>query len=141
MTLLVLDASVAASWYIESQATPAGDRLLREIASHEAIAPYVFGLETPWLLLRHQRRHALPGFAKAALLALDDHGIAVQPAPGRSGRAAAFDAAERLGIGLYDAMYVLLALETGAMLATRDGGMADAARRLGAETLDVRGEA
>jgi predicted nucleic acid-binding protein len=50
----------------------------------------------------------------------------------------AFETAERNNIGLYDAHYLLLALEVGGRLATKDSGLLVAAALFGVDVIDVR---
>lgn len=138
MRRLIIDASVAAAFQITSQRTPASLALLSDWADHDAIAPYVYDLEVPWLLLKHERRSREPGFARGALSDLTHLGVTIEPAPAPEDLMLALEVAEKIGTGLYDAHYLLLALETGGALATRDHGLIRAAGLFGIEVLDVR---
>ena len=138
MTTLVVDASVAAAIEIVAQRTDAVMKLIATWDEYEPVAPFVFNLETPWLLLKRERRYALGGFARRALGNLSRLLIDVYPAPDAGALSLAFDVAERNGLGLYDAHYLLLALETGGVLATKDSGLIRAAGVFGIDVLDVR---
>lgn len=138
MTPLVVDASAAAAFTIPAQSTGSGDWLLRHWDQFLPRAPYVFSLETTWLLIKRERRRREPGLTEAALRTLGALGIDVGEPPGPAGRAEAMVLALRRDVGFYDAMYLMQAVEEDAVLATRDGPMIQAADRLGVTALDLR---
>lgn len=138
MTLLVVDASVAAAFAISSQSTTRTVRLISEWGVYQPIAPYVFDLEVPWLLLKQERRTSTPGFARRQLEAIGMLDVNVQPALESPDLERVFDTAERHGTGLYDAHYLLLAIDTEGVLVSKDVGLLGAALRFGVDVLDVR---
>lgn len=139
MSLIVVDASVAASWMLESQATAATDAFFRTLPDHDAIAPAIFPLEVRSLLLRAERRLALArGGAAAALDRLEDLAIDVHPATPVEALDRPLGLAREAGISFYDAIYLELAVQMDAHLATRDGGLVTAGRRLGLKVHDLR---
>ena len=122
MTALVVDASFAAALLITSQETEAS----------------YFALEMPRLLLRQERRTHQRGFAKDRVARLSLLGIALAEPLDAAGRDRALMLALSRNMGLFDAMYLMLAIEAQAVLATRDAGILDAAERSGVAVLDVR---
>lgn len=138
MRALVLDASAATALVLEGQRTANADALLDDWDRFSVGTPYVFLFEMHGLLLKRERRERWKGQPERALEFLAELEIAVAEAPGRDELRDVLELARRLSIGFYDAFYIQLAVETGAMLATRDGVMVDVARRQGLEVLDVR---
>lgn len=138
MRTLVVDASAAAAFVIAAQATPESVRLLLSWGEFHPIAPYVFALETRWLFLRRERRERIPEFSRDALHLLGRLRIELEAAPPEEDIEAAFALAVMRDMGLYDAMYVMLAAQTGAALATRDGRMVEIARSFAIDVLDLR---
>lgn len=138
MTPLVIDASVATAFVLKSQRTPATVALFEDWPRYVASAPYVFLLEMPWVLLKQERRSEARGLARAALQRLDDLEIDIDAPLGAADLDRAFMLASERGVGFHDAMYIMLAAQTGTALATRDGTQAAVARSLGVEVLDVR---
>jgi predicted nucleic acid-binding protein len=139
MSLLVVDASVIASWLLPSQATAATERLLRQLGQQELIAPAVLPIEVRALLLKAERRGWVPRTALRALLeAVDAFDIELYPMPDIAGFDEIFEQALRLRLGFYDALYLDLALEEGAALATRDASLVAAAVSRGLAVHDLR---
>jgi predicted nucleic acid-binding protein len=134
---LVIDASVAAALTLQSQHTPAAERLLAEWGGYDPFAPYVFALELRWLFLKRERIERATGLAERALQFVDGLEIEVQDAPDVAQLDAALALAQARNIGFYDAMYIMLAADTDARLATRDVAQARVARALGVNVLDV----
>lgn len=138
MRLLVVDASVAAAIGLKSQSTAAVDQLLLSWDAYRVFAPYVFALETPWVFLTQERRHREPGLAANAMIRIERLSIVLAPPLSQAEIREVFAMAVNRSMGLYDAMYVKLAHQTGAAIASRDRRMIDVARALGVEALDVR---
>lgn len=138
MITLVIDASVATSYLLKSQRTVATVSLFEAWGRYTAFAPYVFLLEMPWVLLKQERRSQERGLAQTALRRLSDLDIEIDDPLDAADLHSTLMMASRQGLGFYDAMYVMLAVQTGATLATRDGPQANVARMLGVEVLDVR---
>ena len=138
MTPLVIDASVGAALILKSQRTPAAVALFRDWPRYAVRAPYVFLLEMPWILLKHERRSGADGLAFAGLERLENLDIDVEEPLDSAELKKAFALASQKNIGFYDAMYVMLAARIGALLATRDGPQASLAHALGVEVIDIR---
>jgi predicted nucleic acid-binding protein len=139
VSVIVVDASTVGAWLLPGQATVAADRLLQEWESHQALAPALFALEVRALLLKAERRRWLSRERVVELLeSVREFNISLRPMPEANALDLTFELARDLQISLYDAAYLELAVEAGAMLATRDAGMIAAAKRLAVEVRDVR---
>ena len=142
LKLCVLDASVAAAWYLPSQATQLTDPLLPGAAMRSWRVPACFDYEITNLLLRYERRGALPPgmteIARADLRALDLQSL---PAPEPAEFSRAISLARRYEISLFDAFYLSMACSLHALLVTRDGLLVDAAAREHCAVEDLRASA
>ena len=107
-----------------------------ELDEADRISPALLPFEVGNVLWRKVRRGELAGQERTALIrdlaALDQQ---YDPAPGRDVQLEIARLADRHGLTVYDAAYLELALRLGAVLATLDGDLADAAR---AESVEVR---
>lgn len=137
MRSVVVDASAVLAWILPSQATLAASAMLEQANTLQFEAPAIFDWEVRNVLLKVDRRGALPseGYEEALLFhtALD-----VQL------HAPAIDMDE-LGVlargsrlSLFDAAYFALALEKGWPLASRDDALLKAAADAGIECFDLR---
>lgn len=135
---MVIDASVAAAWYLRSQATDSATALYRRAEAETFVAPTYFSVEIRNVLLLGERRGVLArGEADAVLAKLGliielDAGDVVVDAE------RAMAVARRSGLKLYDAIYLEKAIREGRALASRDGGLLDAASAAGVEVYDAR---
>ena len=131
----MIDASAAVGWLVPSQASAAAKVFLISTASEEYIAPFVFEWEVRNVLISKARSGQLPGGElDNAFKELEDFAIAcAEPVP--AGHVLPLARSE--GISLFDASYLSLALETGAALASRDGGLLAAAARLRVPAFDL----
>ena len=126
MTRLVVDASAAISWFVVSQSGQRSTAFEPQLVEYELIAPDVFA----WEMANLFRRFALAGALEfdSAIAVLDELGIAFSRS--RSAReifslaALALD----LGLSLFDAAYLALAVESDAELVSRDRTLLTAAR-------------
>jgi predicted nucleic acid-binding protein len=130
---VVVDASVAMGWLVQSQATPLTEAAKREIVERPGLVPAHFGLEILRALRHRERRNLMTteavdlrlGHLRALGLRQDDSHV--------------LDLAERImalarsqGLRASDAAYLELALRTGHALATQDVALARAAIATGA---------
>jgi predicted nucleic acid-binding protein len=139
MSLIVVDASVAAAWLLPSQATEPSDELFAEWESHEGIAPGIFAVEARAILLKAERRLWIRERQLAdARLRLQRFNITLWPSPEPDALEDLMDLARSAEVSLYNALYLGLALEAGAELATRDGRLVSAGTRLGVTIRDLR---
>jgi len=136
VSALVVDSSVALSWCFDDEASSATEALLDEVSTKGAVVPGLWHLELANVLLRaEQRGRRIPEGIAARLdyfgrlpITTDDETV------GRAWRETLTLArAERLT--MYDASYLELALRRGLPLATKDGALAAAAKRVGVTVL------
>lgn len=101
------------------------------------MAPHIFQWEIGNLLVRQTRR--APGFnLQEALTLLDDFDIELAPPWERNDlRLLGLFAASR-GLSLFDASYLWLAMAVDGVIASRDGGLLNAANSAGLPVVDLR---
>jgi predicted nucleic acid-binding protein len=131
--VVVIDASVAMGWLVQSQATSLTEAVQREVTEESGLVPAHFGLEI-LRVLRHRERHNL-------MTAEDvDFGLRrLRALRLRQDDSDTLDLAERI-VGLArsqrlrvsDAVHLELALRTNHALATQDVALARAAIATGA---------
>jgi predicted nucleic acid-binding protein len=130
---VVVDASVAMGWLVQSQATPLTEAAKREIVERPGLVPAHFGLEILRALRRRERRNVLTagevdfGLRRLQALGLrqdDSHVLNLAE------RIVALARSQKLRVS--DAAYLELALRTGHALATQDVALARAAIATGA---------
>ena len=137
--LLVLDASVAASWYIPNQSTAAATALLAAEPEAVWLAPFCFVHEVANLLLKQEKRGTMrEDVVERMLDELVGIRVKVQPAPDDRETRSAIRVARRHAVSILEGFYLHLELEAGLELATRDGPLITAAIREGCRVADVR---
>lgn len=138
MNRVVIDASVAFSWILATQATQAADAL-RSLTNADFVAPYSFGFELRNGLLRAERQSRLSS-AAADLAIADLLGavVRVDDPPGHEAMEAVLRTARANGLSFYDACYLELAQRLGGALASRDAALIAAAARAGVAIYDAR---
>jgi len=133
---LVIDASLAAAWCFDDEATAESERLQDLVAEVGAIVPQIFPLEVTNFLLSAERRKRIPPqavnenielFGRLSLL------IDGETTAHAWGEILALARSEKLTA--YDACYLELALRTRSSLATLDRDLIAAARRRGVTVL------
>ena len=126
--MIVVDASVAAMWFLPEPMSDAAARLLD--ADHELAAPDLLRLEVASALLKAVRRGAVaPADAAEALARLSVSPLRFEPAGIYA--EPAFSLAQRHGGSVYDGTYIALAQALGAVVATNDAELARTARAAG----------
>ncbi|SCB61070.1 Predicted nucleic acid-binding protein, contains PIN domain [Rhizobium aethiopicum] len=125
----VLDASIAAAWFLPDEQHDAADQLMSELSATVALVPTLFWFETRNLFLMAERRGRLRS-GEALLLMTQLRGLALEDA-GSGGDGLILDLASRYALTGYDASYVALAKAEDLPLATADRKMANAARSEG----------
>jgi predicted nucleic acid-binding protein len=139
VSLIVVDASAAASWLIRSQATVASVAFLQEWPLHDPIAPAILDAETRSVILKAERRGILDRVgADEALTDFRDLAIEMQPPLNADGLDFVVELSRRTGLVFYDALYLDLALRAKAILVTRDAALIAAAARMGVASRDLR---
>jgi predicted nucleic acid-binding protein len=132
---LVVDASLAAAWFLPDEHNDAADRVMAELAMNPGRAPSLFWLETRNLFLVAERRGRLqPGEATTTMAQLRSFPILDE---GTGNDRLVLALAERHSLSGYDASYLALALAQNLPLATLDKELAAAARVQGVEVRGV----
>tara|TARA_R110000868_G_scaffold57930_3_gene178677 strand:+ start:2644 stop:3078 length:435 start_codon:yes stop_codon:yes gene_type:complete len=123
---LVIDASAALGWVLKTQGGPRSDAFLVQLSGYRLIAPDVFAWETVNVLRLWAVRGSLD--LDDTLQELHDLRITVVPprVPGHIFELAEF--ARSVGLSLFDAAYLALALESGGELVSRDRALLTVAR-------------
>ena len=125
MSVLVLDASVAAAWLFDDEDEPRADAALRRIESEIALVPQLWHLEVRNALLAAERRGRIRvDEVEERLRFLLELPIKTDTEPNLG---AAFALARGRGLSFYDALYLELALRCEGALATLDAALAQAA--------------
>jgi predicted nucleic acid-binding protein len=125
----VLDASIAAAWFLPDEQHDAADRLMAELRSAVGFVPGLFWFETRNLFLVAERSGRLRA-GEPLLLMTQLRGLSLEDA-GSGGDGLVLDLAGRYMLTGYDASYVALAKTRSLPLATGDRKMAATARSEG----------
>ncbi len=134
---LVLDASLALSWYFEDERTPPVDALLDRVADEGAIVPAHWRLEVANGLQAAIRRKRIDlSFRDRAIAQLDRLSIIVDHETDRYAWSNTLRLADRFALTLYDAAYLELAQRQIAELATLDSALCAAAAAIGVGLLN-----
>lgn len=139
---LVLDGSLALSWYFEDERTDASRAVLEEVAERGALVPPHWPLEVAnGLQMAVRRKRIDVAFRDRALANLATMMIEVDP----ECQARAWSGAVRLAdahvLTLYDAAYLELAERRRLRLATLDRSLARAAGAVGVALIGIEGAA
>lgn len=125
----VLDASIAASWFLPDEESDAAETLIAALGVAPGLVPSLFWFEIRNLFVMAERRGRVnPGSALAMTLSL--RGLPLQDG-GFGNDVSVVDVALKHGLSGYDASYVALAKARAMPLATADRKMAAAARSEG----------
>lgn len=125
----VVDASVAAAWYLPDERAPGPTRLLERLREEWAVAPGLFWFEIRNILLVNERRARIT--EEATTDALDDlERLSIRP-DGEPGWRSVVALTRRRRLTVYDAAYLELAIRQTLPLATLDRELAAAARAEG----------
>jgi predicted nucleic acid-binding protein len=128
---LVLDASLALSWYFEDERTPAADALLDQVADQGATVPGLWRLEIAnGLRTALQRKRIDKDFRDRAIAQLARLPITVDTDTDRYAWTTTLSLADRFALTPYDAAYLELAQRLTLPLATRDEPLRAAATAL-----------
>jgi predicted nucleic acid-binding protein len=130
---LVIDASIAAAWFLPDEISSAADTILRRVGNEGAYVPDLFWHEMRNVLMmacrrqrlsREETRHSISRLAQLNLSTSSS-----------SDSTLIFDLAEQHQITAYDAAYLALAIELDLPLATLDKKLIAAATRQGVPLL------
>ncbi|MDP2792779.1 MAG: type II toxin-antitoxin system VapC family toxin [Sulfurisoma sp.] len=126
----VVDCSVVARWFLPDEATRYSEAVLDRLERDTAHVPALWLSEFANVMLKLERQRLLkPGIAAGIFGRAEILGLVVDrqtPAPARL-----HDLARQFSLSAYDATYLELALRLGTPLACIDGGLKQAARRVG----------
>lgn len=129
----VIDASIAAAWFLPDEQNDAADRLMADLKSAPGLVPSLFWFETRNLFLTAERRGRIEA-GGAALSMAQLRRLPLQD-EGAGNDALVLSIASRRALSGYDASYLALAVQQSVPLATGDKRMADAAALEGIATL------
>lgn len=124
---LVIDASIAAIWFLPDENDDRADHILDRLNHENAVVPSLFWFEIRNILVKAHKRGRLEETgllrAKSHLrnLPLDDHGSGNDQL--------ILSLCLKEGLTAYDASYLALAIETGSPLVTADQALETAAVR------------
>lgn len=127
---IVIDASIAATWFLPDEFDARADKALGFLAEGAAQVPSLFWFEIRNILLKAERRNRLsPQMVRLAMqqlraLPIEDEGTGPD--------SLILDLAARHQLTAYDASYLALSLETGHPLTTADKALESAATQAGA---------
>jgi predicted nucleic acid-binding protein len=134
---LVLDPSLALSWYFEDERTPVLDALLDQVIEDGAVVPTLWRLEIAnGLQTALRRRRINPAFRDRALTQLSRLPIIVDQDSDRYAWTSILQMADRFRLTLYDAAYLELAQRRSLPLATLDKALRASCRQLGIPLLE-----
>ncbi len=132
----VIDASVALSWFLQEEHSPASDHLFAQVAEEGAIVPSLWRLEIANALQVAVRRNRIDrAYRDATIQRAGRLPIEVDPETDTHAWTRTLHLSERHNITVYDAAYLELALRRGLPLATRDQDLAKAAIASGVSVL------
>jgi predicted nucleic acid-binding protein len=132
--LLVLDCTVTVPWYLTDEANGLTERLFAGLGQATYIVPVLWRLEFISAMRAAHRRGRIPVerldaiFQQAGLLPLAQQHLTLDVVQVASG-------CERYGLTPYDYVYLALAREHAAPLATMDGALVRACQRAGVPVL------
>jgi predicted nucleic acid-binding protein len=135
---VVLDASAALSFLVASQVTLASERFRQSLREAPLIAPAVFRWELRHALLKLERRGLVSPQALEIDLVELEQLVDIAPDFGRVALASLITLARAEELGAYDAAYLQLAIERGALIASRDAALIEAALRRSVGVVDLR---
>jgi len=131
MKPIVIDVSMAVTWVLEDERTPLGDSILYEAKSLRRITTALFWYEYRNILVSNQRSRRLMESDIPALLERVER-FRIEEYDLRN-HARIISLALKHKLSAYDAAYLALALQEGAILATNDRRLAQAAFAEGVE--------
>ena len=139
MRPLVVDCSVTMAWCFEDECDELADAVLDGLAEGEAWVPSLWPLEVANVLVAAERRRRLTAADSARFVELlMSLPIVVDDRSHERAFAQVMSTARQLGISVYDASYLELAMRLGSALATRDSQLRAAAATAGVPLVDVK---
>lgn len=137
MTGLVIDASIVLAWYFADEVSPLPTFLERLIEEPTIVPAHFEGEVANGVLIGEVRRRSVPAQATELIIFLDELELEKDFEGGQEALRRVLPLARAHRLTIYDALYLELAERRGLPLATRDTGLANAARSVGVEVLDA----
>lgn len=126
----VADCSVVARWFLPDESTRYSEAVLERLGSEVAHVPALWVAEFTNVLLKLERQRLLKTGIATGIFARAEHlGLVVDQQVATPARL--YDLARQFNLSAYDATYLELALRLGAPLACMDGGLKQAAHKVG----------
>lgn len=136
MSSIVLDCSVAISWFMEDETSSISLDILNKIIEVGVIVPIIWQLEVGNVLLTGERRKRITKEQRqSALYALNELPITIDQSFSKHVWSETIELADRYNLSLYDASYLELALRLCLSLATFDEKLKQAAMSAGVSIL------
>jgi predicted nucleic acid-binding protein len=133
---LVLDCSAALSWFMPDEGGPDAAELRERVTNEGAVVPVLWPIEVGNVFLFAMRRRRINASQRAAALeALGQLPIEIDPGTLNEIWTATLALADELRLTLYDACYLELARRRALPLATLDKELRNAGRKLGVPLL------
>ncbi len=133
---LVLDPSLALSWYFEDEGTPAADAVLDQVADEGAIVPVLWRLEIAnGFQIAIRRKRIDTAYRDQAIVQLATMLITVDPETDTHAWTTTLRLSDDFRLTAYDAAYLELTLRRKLPLATLDQQLSAAATSLGVRVL------
>jgi predicted nucleic acid-binding protein len=127
---IVIDASVAASWFFLDERTPESEAVLARVVDKGALVPGLWRLEIASVLQMAIRRGRIASaFRERAIVRLAKLPIAVDSETDSRAWTTILQLSEQYRLTTYDAAYLELAIRSNRPLATRDTELTDAAKK------------
>ncbi|MFZ1202479.1 MAG: type II toxin-antitoxin system VapC family toxin [Desulfobacterales bacterium] len=134
----VIDNSVVMSWCFEDEINGYADSVLNRLTDAVADVPAIWPLEVVNVLLVAERRKRLSvSDSMRFLTLLSQLPIHVEPAQPKKMMVQLLSLARTNNLSSYDASYLDLAMRKGLPIATQDGKLIEAARRIDVPILAV----
>lgn len=129
---IVIDSSIALSWYFEDEANPYAEEVLNSVTIHGALVPFHWKAEVAnGLLMGVRRRRISLEYRDRVLIELDSIGITHDFTGHQHVWPSASAIAGEHGLTIYDAIYIELARRRGYLLTTLDKKLGLAAQAVG----------
>jgi len=130
MTSLVLDCSVAISWFMPDEANNYYITILEQVAEKGAVVPSIWHLEVGNVLLNAERNKRItPEQVGSAIYSLNELPIITDSLTSKNAWQETMELAKYYNLSLYDASYLELAQRLNIPIATFDKQLKIAAKK------------
>lgn len=129
---IIIDSSVALSWYFEDEADAYAERVLESVAAHGAFVPFHWKTEIAnGLLMGIRRQRITPEYREKVFEELSALKLSADGGGQEHIWTSVNQIAETYGLTVYDAIYMELAIRRGFVLASLDKKLIKAAKAAG----------